>query len=236
MSSPMLQILPPTQDQIRAQVAQSMPALEVYNPSPNWVKQQVSARWFYIPPDLDGEKVDHPYLSTYENRVPVKADGILYVRPIYDKKKNTEIVSAQDIVAVILSDRSRMGMCYLPPGDEKIRTQLRSQALAVWEQFRVKQAELEMDAWGEKLAAFNSNPANKGKVPPRPPKRVHEAIEFLDLYAEGEKEGHSFKCKDCGFRTNESLAWSRHERVNGHEAMPTPGNPETAKGRKAKQE
>lgn len=219
MASPSLRISPPSQEEIYAQVAASMPALELYNPSPHWIPQQASARWFYIPPDLNGEKVDHPYLSTYEKRVQVKADGIIEIRPIYGKDKAKPLVDAQGVVAVILSSRGEMGMCYLPPGDEKVRTQLKAQAKATWAIFRVKQAQMEMAAWGEKLAAHNQNPANKGKFPPIPPQRVLDAMKFLDQHALGEKDGYAFRCSDCGMITNEPETWNKHLKATNHMNM-----------------
>lgn len=216
MASPMLRISPPSQEEIRQQVAASMPALELYNPSPHWIPQMASARWFYVPPDLDGEIVDHPYLSTFEKRVKVKADGILQVRPLHDKKKNVQIVSAQEIVEVILASRGQMGMCYLPPGDEATRTQLKIQAKETWPRFRLVQANLEMAAWGERLAAFNQNPANKGKFPPVPPQRVLDAMRFMDRHANGGDGGYSFRCMDCGFATSDQGERIEHLRATNH--------------------
>ena len=224
-SASALRVVAPTREELANDIRQHLPAMYLFQDSPEWLVMEVFGKSQFLPPYFkDLRLIPHPVLRNVVEGVDrgplmVQANGRLAVRDSYgvrrDPRTNKPLSvgkldgqDAGDIVIYAVDTYGNRGVVWLR-GDETdeermvMSRKLYSRHVRGW-------AEQERGARAEAVARFTSLPANKGRVPPPPTKNQIRAQEILDSQDSRERTSAHI-CTVCyGWEGDDFEVFKRH--------------------------
>jgi hypothetical protein len=240
-----LHIQPPSREELSREIRQHIPAMYLFHDCPEWLRMEIFGRDFWMPPRLEDEPmVEHPvFRDAAGEPVMVKADGTLPCRTIYgihrDARTNrpTHVgpLTGQDADAIIVfavENYGERGVLWLR-GDEtdKKRKETSRKLYARWVR---GWAESERAARSEFVSKFQTNPQNKGRVPPPPTPNQLRAQNLLDSQAISERAS-TFVCMVAYDWEGESWEkYARHMKAAHGQTVERPKDDTTANPGKAR--
>ena len=220
---------------IAERIKASTPVQKLYNPSNEWVTQNVGGLIYTLPPDGYARPVGE---EKGEERL---YDGILEVTDQYGVSKeerkaaksqrrkplaNAVVVNAYQVVQHLITKLRNRGVVFLM-GDEG-DAELMRQARETWAEFQYKQADSILAAYNNRTAAWHRDPRNAGRYAPSMSEREIQAQEVVDAWQSGRLEKYRFLCPQRdGYGTNDQAKFDLHMRVS----HPATEQPEPAKKR-----
>lgn len=224
---------PPSREELANEIRQFAPAMFLYHRCPEWLRMEIFARDFYLPPDIEGHPlIEHPVDRlrnplTGEDAGPrmVKANGQLAVRDIYgilrdirnsNRPRGIGLLQGQDSGAIVMyaiDTYGERGVVWLRGDDTD--EQRKTASAKLYSRFIRSWAEEQRSARAEAVRRWNDNPENKGRVPPPPTGVQIRAQEILDQIAVETRKGAEYICQVCyGWEGDSFEKFQRHMKAS----------------------
>lgn len=224
-------------DSIKRLARQLSPAYLLYYPGRKWLIEQYNGTFFYFPPDLGGELVEHPAFREADGSAKmVVADGILsvkdrygvlydpiatakwgYNRPVKDADGKIDEETADKVVTFFttnfgdnaFSPTMSIGLTMLT-GDNVLDVAIKAQSKKLWLKSQSAWALQERSNRQEQLAKWKKENPGRADFPPMNPRQI-EAEEVL-LDTENIKLGSKFKfiCEFGDYETDSEEKFEQH--------------------------